>query len=73
MADEVDVAQGNAERYIASAIHDVQRSIAPLPPEVAADCEDCGDEIPKARREAVPWTRTCIECAETREREARGR
>ncbi|MGJ8525428.1 putative protein YbiI [Halomonadaceae bacterium LMG 33818] len=25
-------------------------------------CEECGEEIPQARREAVPGVRLCIEC-----------
>jgi phage/conjugal plasmid C-4 type zinc finger TraR family protein len=25
-------------------------------------CEDCGEEIPRARREAVPGVRRCIQC-----------
>jgi phage/conjugal plasmid C-4 type zinc finger TraR family protein len=73
MADDVDVAQGNAERYIASAIHGVTKALSRIPEGAAADCEECGDEIPKARRDAVPWSRLCIGCAETREREAKGR
>lgn len=32
------------------------------------DCEDCGDEIPQARREAVPGCRTCCDCGTKRER-----
>lgn len=25
-------------------------------------CEDCGEEIPRARREAVPGVRRCVQC-----------
>ncbi|KAI5914586.1 TraR/DksA family transcriptional regulator [Thauera sp. 2A1] len=35
-------------------------------------CEDCGDEIPAARRAAVAGCRTCIHCQALREREAGG-
>lgn len=35
-------------------------------------CEDCGDEIPPARRAAVVGCRTCIHCQVLREREAGG-
>jgi len=31
-------------------------------------CEECGDAIPEARREAVPGVRLCITCQEARER-----
>jgi len=27
-------------------------------------CEDCGNEIPEARREAIPGVRLCIACQE---------
>ncbi|HEV7968606.1 MAG TPA: TraR/DksA C4-type zinc finger protein [Candidatus Acidoferrales bacterium] len=27
-------------------------------------CDSCGDDIPKARLEALPWARRCIRCAE---------
>lgn len=30
-------------------------------------CEDCQDEIPEARRQALPGVRTCIDCQELRE------
>lgn len=32
------------------------------------DCEDCGDEIPEARRRAIPSTRRCITCQTRAER-----
>lgn len=33
----------------------------------ASSCVDCGEEIPKARREALPGSRTCIACQSTRD------
>ena len=30
--------------------------------ESRSECEDCGEEIPKARRKAVPGVRRCIAC-----------
>ena len=30
-------------------------------------CAECGEEIPEARRRAVPGTRTCIECQSARD------
>ena len=36
-------------------------------PEVI-DCEDCGDEIPEARRRAMPSTKRCITCQTRAER-----
>ena len=33
-------------------------------------CEECGEEIPEARLEAVPYARHCIDCARKIEAEA---
>lgn len=33
----------------------------------ADDCEDCGEDIPKARRLAAPWAVCCVECQQLRE------
>ncbi|EPC02493.1 hypothetical protein L861_09080 [Litchfieldella anticariensis FP35 = DSM 16096] len=46
-----------------------------LPSTVATDpwCEDCGEEIPQARRHAAPWATTCTECQGIRENQARHR
>lgn len=34
----------------------------------ATECDDCGNEIPQARRHAAPWATTCVECQNLRER-----
>jgi len=34
-------------------------------------CDDCGVEIPEARRQAVPGVTLCIDCAKEEERRAR--
>ncbi|OYW89760.1 MAG: hypothetical protein B7Z23_11235 [Pseudomonadales bacterium 32-61-5] len=33
----------------------------------AEECEDCGLEIPAARRLAAPWAVCCVECQSLRE------
>ena len=35
--------------------------------EGADECDDCGEDIPAARRVALPGTRTCISCQSTRD------
>ncbi|MHA5551344.1 TraR/DksA C4-type zinc finger protein [Pseudomonas aeruginosa] len=35
-------------------------------------CEDCGEQIPEARRQAAPGCECCISCQELRERTPRG-
>ena len=34
----------------------------------AEECEDCGEPIPKKRREALPGVRTCVACQAQRDR-----
>lgn len=33
----------------------------------AEECEECGEEIPQARRRAVPWAVCCVDCQGIRE------
>jgi phage/conjugal plasmid C-4 type zinc finger TraR family protein len=35
--------------------------------EGAADCIECGEEIPEARRRALPGARTCVHCQSARD------
>ncbi|MBK8961390.1 MAG: DksA/TraR family C4-type zinc finger protein [Proteobacteria bacterium] len=35
------------------------------------DCEDCGEPIPEARRQAVPGVRRCVACQEQHDADAR--
>lgn len=34
------------------------------------DCEECGEEIPEARRRAMPGARLCVQCQASRDRPA---
>ena len=46
----------------------VKRARADMPSGDAAKyCDDCGDEIPEARRLALPGTRTCVACQSARD------
>jgi len=36
----------------------------------AEECEECGIEIPEARRLAAPWAVCCVDCQGIRERRA---
>lgn len=76
--DDVDIAQRNQEEDIRRALRNrisragsrpimdsmTREGISPL-------CEDCGGEIPAARREAVPGCTRCIRCQEQFEKEGR--
>jgi len=35
--------------------------------EAATHCEECGEPIPQARREALPGARTCVACQSGRD------
>ena len=65
--DEDDVQQ-----QIESTIEDeVQRARSSLPQgESLEHCEECGAEIPAARRKALPGVRLCVACQEAHDREA---
>ena len=36
--------------------------------ESAEDCDDCGEPIPKKRRDALPGVHTCVACQTTRDK-----
>lgn len=62
---------GAVQEQIDSTIEDaLQRARSELPRgESLKHCEECGDEIPQARREAVPGVRLCIACQSERDRQ----
>lgn len=69
MADDADRASAQDERAMELLMTQLRASRAQTPtPTAALDCEQCGDEIPHARRVAVPHTRQCVRCAAARER-----
>lgn len=69
MADAIDMAndvvQTSLDRALANRAISMTIKTSPL-------CEECGEEIPHARRVAVPHASTCIECQSYRELKARG-
>lgn len=63
--DEIDRAQRQNERAIEAAI----ARAAMLPQgQGRADCEDCGHEIPAARRAAYPAATRCVYCQTSHEK-----
>ncbi|MGY3581842.1 phage/conjugal plasmid C-4 type zinc finger TraR family protein [Bradyrhizobium sp. USDA 4341] len=69
MADDVDMAQGHAERYLESAIRGISKTLTGDPgAPVATECEECGSDIAEARLKALPATRHCFDCASAMER-----
>lgn len=45
----------------------VARASAALASQGLAECEDCGDDIPEARRAALPSVRRCVTCQTAKE------
>lgn len=73
MADAADIAGDVTERRMEEALARRYRELAARQASrVSAACEECGDEIPAARRAAAPWASTCVACQSIRERRARG-
>jgi DnaK suppressor protein len=44
-------------------LHEITAALARIEQETFGRCEECGEEIPDARLEAVPYARHCIDCA----------
>lgn len=68
MADNADRAAALIEMRLEGAL---ASHLLPTAPAAADDCEECGEQIPAARRQAAPWATTCIECQSIREEKAR--
>lgn len=62
---------GAVQEQIDASIEDaIQRARSRLPRgESLGQCEECGEAIPEARRQAVPGVRLCIGCQEAVDKE----
>lgn len=61
-SDPLDRAQELEERQRQEAIARVRSQTSPPDLEGFEDCENCGNEIPEARRRAMPSARLCVFC-----------
>jgi phage/conjugal plasmid C-4 type zinc finger TraR family protein len=68
MADNADLATQLMELRLEGSL---ASHLLPSVPATNPECDDCGEAIPAARREAAPWATTCIECQGIREQQAR--
>ena len=61
---------GAVQDQIDASVEDaVERARSRLPHgESLARCEECDEEIPRARREAIPGVRLCVACQAERDR-----
>jgi DnaK suppressor protein len=57
-----DLALTNMEREIRT-LSEVELSLRLMESGQYGTCGSCGDEIPTARLQALPWTRICVVCA----------
>ena len=60
MADKADIAGDHIEKSLELALENQRnqtRSDSEDP-----NCEECGEEIPAKRREALPGCATCVDC-----------
>jgi len=64
--------EGAVQDQIDSTVEDALQRIRNNRPagESRRQCEDCGEDIPQARREAVPGVRLCVTCQSEHDREA---
>jgi phage/conjugal plasmid C-4 type zinc finger TraR family protein len=72
MADNADIANEVIEIHIKKVLATWPERVE-IRGVVLLECEDCGNEIPAARRQAAPWATTCIECQGIREQQAKHR
>jgi phage/conjugal plasmid C-4 type zinc finger protein, TraR family len=61
---------GAVQEQIEDSVKDALASALARMPSGAglADCEECGEPIPEARRRALPGARTCVACQSLRDR-----
>lgn len=67
--NQFELAARMAERAVESAV----AARVQYAGESAEECQECGAEIPQARREAVPGVELCIGCASVAEEAGRHR
>lgn len=67
--EEAEMGQIHALHLNMNAIADVRKRLAKQASKPSAEfCEDCGEDIPQARREAIPGVQRCIHCQEARDK-----
>ena len=63
MADTIDQAQQAQSQELQASLNRIQAENCRQGPSLLI-CESCGEEIPEARRKAVPGCRLCVSCQE---------
>ena len=66
---EEEMAQLHSLHIHMNAVSDVQKKLAKMAEKPSAEeCVECGEEIPEARRKALPGVQLCTYCQEYLER-----
>lgn len=78
LSDNSDRASLREEQLRDDVVADMRRKLAEAAATyavngAAVECINCGSYIPKGRREALPYSTVCIDCARDAELLARGR
>ncbi|QXX85106.1 TraR/DksA C4-type zinc finger protein (plasmid) [Providencia sp. R33] len=63
MADEIDVSQAESDFLLSLRLSKRKQYQG----QSAVSCIDCGDQIPVARRMALPGVQYCVHCSERAE------
>lgn len=67
--EEAEIAQVNNLQRNAQAVENLRQQLERQRSQPSAEfCEECGEDIPQARREAVPGVQLCIYCQTKLER-----
>ncbi|WP_445157391.1 TraR/DksA C4-type zinc finger protein [Halomonas sp. E14] len=66
---QYETAAALAERERLDALERHRARMASETPSPDGLCEECGDEIPARRLEALPNARTCVPCQEVRDQQ----
>ena len=67
--EEAEMGQLHAIHNNMNAIANVRRQLEKQAAQPSLEfCEECGDEIPEARRNAIPGCTLCVFCKEKQER-----
>ena len=77
--DEIDTATQSNERELqfelggidTRMMHDIDNALAKIEKGNFGLCECCGEQIPQARLEALPWVRYCVKCQEEAEKNSK--
>lgn len=66
--DKADIANDYMDWRLEQALKVRQQAAQTTGVAEVIECEDCGEEIPAARRERLPGVATCVPCQTRREK-----